>query len=538
MFDKIFSNSPDIIWYVDADGKYLSVNPRFASIHARRPSDFIGKKAQDIIPPLSQEFIEKSSENIANALSSKVPLYLEEIIHFPDGHVEILDSVLTQIYDASGVLMGILGFSRNVTKRVETENKLIAAQFDLEKAVKEANRANKYKSEFLARMSHEIRTPMNAIIGLANIANDELNFIDGCGQHNERLITVKNHIGQIEVSSKHLLGLLNDILDISKIEAGKIELSKEAFDIKKLIKTADTIIRPRCVEKEIIFTVHSDAFSPSVFLSDPLRLNQVIINLLGNAVKFTNEFGAIDFYIEKKEQKAGKTLIEFRIKDTGIGIPQESLSSIFNPFEQAALTTTQKYGGTGLGLSISKHIVQLFGGNISVKSKIGQGSEFSFAIWLEEAKEDIVSEIDAAAAEGKFKNKRALIVDDIAINRMIVVSLLQNTGISTQEAQDGLDAVNKFKESPENFYDIIFMDIQMPNMNGYEAASAIRALDRPDAKNVIIIALTANAFKEDIDKAVNSGMNGHISKPVEADKLIETLIKRVKPDGKDGGNGG
>ncbi len=401
--------------------------------------------------------------------------------------------------------------------------RMVHEQIELEKAVAIANSANEHKGEFLARMSHEIRTPMNAIIGITNIVQKKLENLSADARD-----SVKGNVDQIEASSQHLLGLLNDILDISKIEAGKIELSEETMELTKLAGTVVTIIKPRCDEKHITFSTHFDAFTPSTFASDSLRLRQVLINLLGNAVKFTPDCGGIEFRMENKGQQDGKTLVAFTVRDTGIGISEERLQAIFEPFEQASGKVTRQYGGTGLGLAISQRIVELFGGKIEVDSAPGEGSTFRFSIWLKECESDIPAEVIVSDATDKFAGKRMLLVDDVEINRMIVMAMLENTGIAIDEAEDGDAALQAFRASPAYTYDIILMDVQMPRMDGYEASRSIRALDRPDAALVPIVAQTANAFKEDIDKALAAGMNAHIAKPVEMETLLETLFRFMR----------
>jgi PAS domain S-box-containing protein len=518
LLDTIFAGSPDLIWYKDAKGRYLTVNPRFSELIGKPADDFVGRTAEEMLPPALAAAFKK---NDLAAIASARPLYTEERLAFADGHEEVLDAVRTAIRDVNGLPVGLLGYARDVTVRVTMEHELRETQIDLEKAAEDANRANRHKNEFLARMSHEIRTPMNAIIGMTSIVQRKL---DEEGGGFAGAAEIKERMQQIEVSSQHLLGLLNDILDISKLDAGKIELSKETVDLPKLVHTLVGIIKPRCDEKDIRFDVAPVDFSPSVFISDSMRLRQVLVNLLGNAVKFTPAHGRISFRVEKKDRRDGETLVGFSVVDTGIGISEESLPLIFRPFEQGDGGLSREYGGTGLGLAICRRIVHLFGGEISVKSRPGEGSEFYFELWLRET-EELSGEAAIADAEGKFTDRRALLVDDVEINRVIVMSLLEITGMSIDEAEDGPEAVRMFTESPENTYDIIFMDVQMPLMDGYEATSAIRGLDRADARTVPIVALTANAFKEDIDKALESGMNDHIAKPVEMDRLLEVLFR-------------
>jgi signal transduction histidine kinase/CheY-like chemotaxis protein len=440
-----------------------------------------------------------------------------DILHVEGRELYIRGSA-SYLLDKDGGRIGYIIISADVTE-------MVLRQMQLEQAVGEANRANEHKGEFLARMSHEIRTPMNAIIGITNIVQRRLDEREGRLELGE----IKGHVRQIENSSQHLLGLLNDILDISKIEAGKIELSEDSVDILKLADTVAGIIRPRCGEKNIGFTTDFGSFPVQTFIGDSLRLRQVLINLLGNAVKFTPELGRIGFSVANRGSEGGRTLIGFSVTDTGIGISEGALATIFQPFEQESGKISRQYGGTGLGLAISQRIVQLFGGEISVKSSLGEGSEFSFEIWMREAaSETPAAAVVAEGVDGVFAGKRALLVDDVDINRIIVVSLLEATGIEIDEAGDGAEAVDMFEKSPEGLYDVILMDVQMPHMDGYEATRAIRAMDRSDARGVPIVALTANAFKEDIDRALGHGMNAHIAKPIEMETLTEVLFRFLR----------
>ncbi|MDR0549019.1 MAG: response regulator [Deltaproteobacteria bacterium] len=424
-------------------------------------------------------------------------------------------------YNKEGEKAGFIIETLNVTE-------MVLKQVELEKAVAAANLANEHKGEFLAHMSHEIRTPMNAIIGLSAIVKDNLNQMNSDSQE---LQEIRDNVRQIESSSFHLLGLLNDILDLSKIEAGKIEIASEIVELPVLINTVTSIMKTRCRDKGIKFIHPEINFTPSAFLTDPLHLRQVLINLLGNAVKFTPEAGTIEFMVNRLERQDDKALIEFVVKDSGIGISNEAMQAIFQPFEQGSGKITKIYGGTGLGLTISRHIVRLFGGDIKVQSQVGQGSEFRFSLWLKETQSaPLETEATPTDPAGRFLGKKLLLVDDVDLNRKIAKAMLKVTGISVDEANDGLEALQKFGQSPENTYDIILMDVQMPNMDGYQASEAIRNLNRTDAKKVPIIALTANAFKDDIDKALKAGMNAHIAKPVKLEKIVETICKNMKMD--------
>ena len=503
------------MWFQDTKGRYLAVNPRFASMAGKSPEQILGHTADETLPA---DLAAPLKKNDFLALCSTAPLHAEEKISFADGHQEVVDTVRQSLLNSRNELVGMLGVARDVSRRVAVETELRAVQLELQRAAAAANKANESKSNFLARMSHEIRTPMNAIIGMTNITKRKL--MEELAPDDEIL----NHVRQIEVSSNHLLGLLNDILDISKIEAGKIDLSEESFDLNKMAANVASIIRPRCQEKNIEFEVRIEDLEKSQFICDALRLRQVLINLLGNAVKFTPECGKILFLVRQLERKNHKTLLLFSVSDTGIGISEQVLATLFTPFEQGGGHISKQYGGTGLGLSISKSIVRMLGGDIEVTSFEGKGSEFCFDLWLTEDESEAA---DAVPTDdlSMLRGKRVLLVDDVAINRIIVTEQLSTTGLIIDEAEDGVAAVEMFSASPVGHYDIIFMDVQMPRMDGYQASEAIRTLDRPDGPRVPIIAMTANAFKEDVEQAFAHGMNGHLAKPLENDKLMEALAK-------------
>jgi len=477
----------------------------------------IGKNREDILgKPYSEiSLYPKDSEyDPIKALHER----RETDIYFIKELTAYLKGEASYLTDKKGNKIGYIITSTDVTPLMEQQE-------ELEKAVIDAKLANEHKGNFLARMSHEIRTPMNAIIGMTGIVKKKLSA------QSYNISDVMANITQIEVSSHHLLGLLNDILDISKIEAEKIELVMEDMDLLKLANTVAAIIRPRCDEKHIVFENNFLLPENVCFRGDSLRLRQVLINLLGNAVKFTPERGKVAFKISIEDKAGKRTLVNFSVSDTGIGISPENISKLFKPFQQADSKISQKFGGTGLGLAISKSIVQMFGSDIEVNSIEGEGSEFHFSVWLEETEMKLVEKVELEDITNRLKGKKALLVDDIEINRVIAINMLENTGIYIDEAGDGDEAIKKFGESAEYEYDIIYMDVQMPKMNGYEAAMRIRAMDRKDAKSVAIIALTANAFKEDIDKALASGMNAHLAKPMDMDKTIEVTFRLLDRKG-------
>jgi signal transduction histidine kinase/DNA-binding NarL/FixJ family response regulator len=421
---------------------------------------------------------------------------------------------------------------------------------ELEKQTLAAQVASRAKSEFLARMSHEIRTPMNAIIGMTKIARKSTDSKKA-----------QSSLDEIETASSHLLDLLNDILDMSRIESGKLALSRESFSLLKTMEEAANIIAQRCHDKNITFTVNYSGLSPVAVIGDKLRLKQVLINLLGNAVKFTAGGGNIDFLLEKNGETETGITVAFTVADNGIGMSDEQVSRLFTAFEQADTSIAVRFGGTGLGLAISQNLVGMMGGKISVKSHTGAGSVFSFTLDFEKSGERADPRQTAGTSLPDLRGKRILLVEDIEINRIILIELLSDTGLTIDEASDGKDALEKFAALPEGYYDLIFMDVQMPRMDGYEAAGRIRALEKerrqktpehpqgnpPEhlkgkplefpketpqehPQGVPIIAMTANAYREDIDRAIESGMNGHLAKPIDLEAVSRVLREKLGQD--------
>ena len=390
---------------------------------------------------------------------------------------------------------------------------------ELASALEKAQVASFAKTQFLSNMSHEMRTPMNAIIGMVAIGKTAAT------------IEKKDYaLEKIEGASSHLLGVINDILDMSKIEENKFELFIIKFDFGELINKAVDIISFGLVKKKQELVVNIDHNIPAYVFGDDQRLMQVIINLLSNAGKFTPENGQIILDANLVSQSDGQCVIEVAVTDTGIGISKEHQEKLFASFQQAESSTSRKYGGTGLGLAISKHIIELMGGNIGVESEPGSGAKFFFTVPLGLPKP--CDEYDSPAIEGEaesqasFKDVRVLLCEDVDINREVAQSLLENAGVTVDCAVNGKEAVNIFCTNPGQ-YDLILMDLQMPEMDGLEATRQIRNLGTPTAKNIPIVAMTANVFKEDIWHCINAGMNDHIGKPIEYNVLIEKLQKYI-----------
>ncbi len=368
--------------------------------------------------------------------------------------------------------------------------------------------ASKAKSEFLSRMSHEIRTPMNGIIGMTAIALQK-------EQSPERIMDC---LQKIQSSSNYLLGLINDILDMSKIESGKMKLEPCDFDMREMLDTIRELIAPQAAAKGIEF-VQDISLTHSWFLADRMRISQVLINLLGNAVKFTPERGNVTLAVREDGTAEGAPLVRFSVRDTGIGIPKEEQDRVFRAFEQAG-TNPSKQQGTGLGLSISSRLVRMMGSSIQLESAPGEGSTFSFAIPLALGSP---AEAGTRAEDISFAGRRILVVEDNELNAEIAQCLLEEREFEVECVHDGAQAVERVRATPPGTYDVILMDIMMPVMDGLEATRQIRSMDREDCHTIPIIAMSANAFDDDLKKSVECGMNGHLAKPVEVDKLYQVL---------------
>lgn len=387
----------------------------------------------------------------------------------------------------------------------------------LEEQTLAATVASRAKSDFLARMSHEIRTPLNAIMGMTQVARKATSA---------KKANVS--LDEIACASTHLLGILNDVLDMSKIESGKFELSHAPFALRQALEEVAKIIALRSREQNIRFVVDFGDLTPAISIAgDKLRLKQILINLLGNAVKFTPKEGEIDFVVNIVRQTDSKLTVTFTVKDTGIGMTTKQVGNLFMAFEQADSTIAARYGGTGLGLAISQSLVESMGGLITVQSAPNQGSTFTFTLALPRAKDVKKPVAHKEGAIPDLSGKRILLVDDNEINRLILLELLEETHVDIDEAFDGVQALERFTSSPAGYYDLIFMDVQMPNLNGYETTRHIRELPSADATTIPIIAMTANAYKEDIERALESGMNGHIAKPIDINNVMNTLIENL-----------
>ncbi|MDR2180074.1 MAG: response regulator [Synergistaceae bacterium] len=493
-------------------------------------NDFTEETVNLATPPIpSEESPQRAQEGVASTAG---------LGNYSIGYDNLL-SAFAPVFDKNGQVAAIAGVDVIDERAILIRNRITTLVFLMiatltivilsgffgfftyKKKAMQSEEASIAKSGFLSNMSHEMRTPLNAIIGMTAMAksSSDMEKKDYC-------------IKKIEDASSHLLAVINDILDMSKIEANKLELSLVSFDFEKVIQRVVNIIQFRVDEKQQTLSVNIDSHVPRTLVGDDQRLTQVLTNLLGNAVKFTPEGGSISLDVGFVKEEEGACTLQIKVTDTGIGITPEQQSRLFASFEQAESSTSRKFGGTGLGLAISKRIVELMEGRIWIESELGKGSTFAFTLRAKRGAAEPAdgSGVGALAADDApevrdcFDEYRVLLAEDVEINREIVLALLEPTGLSIDCAENGEEAVRLFSEAPGR-YDMIFMDVQMPEVDGYEATRRIRALGVPEAKKVPIVAMTANVFREDVEKCLEAGMDDHLGKPLDFDEVLARLRK-------------
>ena len=389
---------------------------------------------------------------------------------------------------------------------------------DLSDAIQEAERANKAKSVFLSNMSHDMRTPMNAIVGFTNIAM----------KHDPKP-EVRECLQKIDNSSEHLLTLINDVLDFSRIESGKCKLVPAPVDITSVTDVVKDIMQGLLSDRDIDFQVIENAPKHPYVLADTVRIQEILVNILSNAVKFTKDGGSIRFESDYRPGADERHIIvRYRVTDTGVGMSEEFIRHVFEEFVQEENGARTQYKGTGLGMAITKRYVELMGGNITVDSKKGIGSTFTVELPMELTEAENVLQQELPVANINLTGVKVLMAEDNDLNAEIATIQLEEYGMQVTVASNGKEAVKTFESHPADTFDIILMDIMMPEMNGFEATRAIRNLsNRPDGRTIPIIALTANAFAEDVQASMDAGMNGHLSKPIVMDEIVKTIARNL-----------
>ena len=507
---RAVENSPAIVVITDRAGCIEYVNPKFTEITGYLAEEAIGQNPRILNAGVqSKEFYRQLWETISAGREWRGEFCNRK----KNGETHWEYASISPIRDEKGGITHFVAVKEDVTER-----KLVAEE--LLQAKDAADAANRYKSEFLANMSHEIRTPLNAIIGFSELARKE-----GLGE---------DYAEKINAAGKTLLGIVNDILDFSKVEAGKLTMEQTCFGMEQTVAGVLTVVRPKALEKGLALLLELPPEVCGAFAGDPLRLGQVLTNLVSNAIKFT-EKGEVKLSVRLRAQQAERAELLFSVSDTGIGLSAESLSRLFQPFTQADGSTTRRFGGTGLGLSISKQLVELMGGELWAESLPGLGSVFTFTAWFGTGRELVEpgAVLPSPAAPGDFSGLRVLLAEDNEVNRQLAIILLTGVGAQVQVAVNGRQALEMVLAAEPRF-DLVLMDIQMPELDGYQATWLIR--EDPRFGELPVIALTAHAMLAERQKMLAAGMNDFIIKPIDSRLMFTTMARHLRRprDGEEG----
>jgi two-component system, chemotaxis family, CheB/CheR fusion protein len=509
---------PAAVYACDADGRIVFFNDAAIKIWGRKPQ--IGKEFwcgstklfyMDGSPmPLNESPMAISLKEGRAIMGDEI------IIERADGTRSIAMVYPQPEFNSLGEITGAINMGFDITEQVKIKNELIEAKDNAEIKTQIAEDAVKAKQQFLSNMSHEIRTPMNAIVGFTNVV-----------LKTQLTENQKEYLNAIKISGDALLILINDILDLAKVDSGKMTFEQTPFNLTASIDIMIQLFETKIMEKNLELHKEYDETISQILIGDPMRLRQIILNLISNAVKFTRQ-GKITMAVRKLNEDSEKVTIEFTITDTGIGIAKNKLGNIFNHFEQASKETTSSYGGTGLGLAIVKQLVELQGGTIIIRSELGQGSTFGFILKFDKEEPKNISENELESNQNstfindEITNIKVLVVEDMALNQLLIKIILADFNFEVEIAENGKIAIELLLM---NTYDIILMDLQMPEMNGFEATAYIRNELKSD---IPIIALTADVTTVDVDKCLAVGMNDYISKPIDEKLLYSKMVKGLR----------
>ena len=514
----------------------LALHPEDTQLRVKVNAVLIQMQQEGRLDALNRKWIISRYENITlEEMVASRPWLIALILSSALLVILLIGYTFLQVRYARSQEQYTVQLQENLSTIKQQSEQLKAQQVELIAEKERAEEANKAKSTFLSNMSHDIRTPMNAIVGYLNLAKELHKTCESCPLYKNDPCPdnipdrTYDFLKKIDASSQHLLALINDVLEMSRIESGKMELELMPDNLVTTMDEVHDMFATQMKNKNISFSVDSSGVKDKFAIFDKNRLNRVLLNLLSNAYKFTPEGGKISVTLKQiGESHDGAADYELHVKDSGIGMTPEFAAKVFEAFERERTSTVSKIQGTGLGMAITKSIVDLMGGNIKVITAPGEGTEFVVNVnfqLAEDLQEEVAEENKHAAQIIDFQNKRLLLVDDIEVNREIAKMLLESEGFIVDTAGDGSEAVEKVANSKPGDYEAVLMDIQMPIMNGYEAAKKIRALENPELASIPIIAMTANAFSEDVKAALDAGMNAHIAKPIDVANMMATLAK-------------
>ena len=501
----------------------LAMHPEDTMLRVKVNAALIQMQQEGRLAELDRKWILNRYENMTlEEMIKSRPWLVASIVFGAFLFFLLLTYIFLQYRNSQNQKAYTLRLKENLETINSQQEELKRNQAELIAAKNRAEEGSKAKSQFLSNMSHDIRTPMNAIIGYTNLAQ----------RQGTTLADIKDFLKKIDSSSKHLLALINDVLEMSRIESGKMEIEPIDTDLKQTLDEVRDMFNTQMQGKEINFIVDTSGVKNPYVMCDKNRFNRVLLNLLSNAYKFTPKGGKISVTLKQLGDAENDSAdYELRVKDSGIGMTKEFAAKVFEAFEREKTSTVSGIQGTGLGMAITKSIIDLMNGNIKVETAPGQGTEFivnvNFKLSDKLPEEEDSAQIEETTQEINFEGMRLLLADDIEVNREIAVMILETAGFEVETAENGKQVVEKLSASEPNYYAAVLMDIQMPIMDGYAAAKAIRELENKQLAKVPIIAMTANAFSEDVQHAKDAGMDDHIAKPIDVPKMMETLKKVI-----------